>query len=282
MRRAVAVLGICGAAAGLARGQDFPLSSDLRDWYATGPLQDKSQRWWAAEDDFHTNWIVSTQGGRARVRLERRHAAAPAPLPFEIKRGEGDDRNFYGYRQAIQVEDGWIVSFNDGHWGGAIWWFAPDGKQRYRFSEANLIDLLPTSTGLFFIAGVVHGFDDGGVIERLERGPDGRWSSRVVVHLTSSPGAALDEERGTLLVATSEQVVRFDPATRKLAVVVDHLPWHMLYPTSIAVEASGRIFVGMRHGVARIDPKPDGVGYSVNWLIPCATFDTNKRPPGFH
>jgi len=274
---AAIVIGFVVAATGEA--QEIPFSSNLADWYPTGPLRDESARWWAAEADFHTNWVVSVFGGRVRVRLEKLRAVEPAPLPFEIKQAEGE-HHFGGFRQSIRVEDGWIVSFDHGEFGGEIWWFAPDGQQRNLFSRANVGDILPTATGIYLATRIAHGFDDGGQIERLVRGKGGKWSSEVALHLSSAPGAAIVEEGGTLLVATSKQLLRIDPASWKTTILVDDAPWHMLYPNSIAVERSGRVFVGMRHGVARFGP--NGGADSGNWLIPCRSFDTNKRPPGLH
>ena len=53
-----------------------------------------------------------------------------------------------------------------------------------------------------------------------------------------------------------------------------------MHPDSIAVERSGRIFIGMQHGVTRIEKV--GESYATNWLLPCRTFDINHRPPGLH
>jgi hypothetical protein len=50
------------------------------------------------------------------------------PLPFEPEAGE--DRS--GERRALRVSDGWIVGFNDGEFGGGLWWFDPEGQSSNR------------------------------------------------------------------------------------------------------------------------------------------------------
>lgn len=276
MVRAAIVVAACCAIGAVPPKFTYPNS--LAQWCPSAkPL---AEVWWDAQNDFHTNWVVIPAGESPRVRLMVQKPTEPAPLPFAIERRAGEDRHFYGFRESIRVEDGWIVSFDHGEWGGEIWWFAPDGRERYLFSRANLVAFLPTARGLYLATGIAHGTTNEGQIERLARGKGGRWSSRPTYILGSAPGAAIVEPAGTILVATNEQVVRLDTTSLRPTVLLDDAPWGGLYPNSVVATPGGRVFVGMRHGVARVEPP--GRSPRVTWLLPNRNFDAQMRVEGIH
>ncbi len=66
-------------------------------------------------------------------------------------------------------------------------------------------------------------------------------------------------------------LLRINPSTRKAEVLLDDCFWSMLYPTSIIIDKSGDIFIGMRHGVAKTR-KVDG-RHKIDWLVPSEEFE---------
>ena len=79
-----------------------------------------------------------------------------------------------------------------------------------------------------------------------------------------------------MLVAKSRSLVRVNLALGKIQTLVPDAFWGSLYPNSLVVDSAGTIFVGMRHGVARI--RKVGSAYRVQWLVPDIGFDRGPLP----
>jgi hypothetical protein len=73
-------------------------------------------------------WFVEDIDGRIKAGPD---LTAPPPrdrLPFRVT-GES---NRSGDRHVLRVSDGWIVGFDDGEFGGGLWWFSPLGRDAIR------------------------------------------------------------------------------------------------------------------------------------------------------
>lgn len=67
-------------------------------------------------------------------------------------------------------------------------------------------------------------------------------------------------------MATTDRLLRIDPETRTIEILVDNAFWVDFYPNSMVVSRSGTIYLGMRYGVAEI--KKSGQTYTTRWLLP--------------
>jgi hypothetical protein len=86
--------------------------------------------------------------------------------------------------------------------------------------------------------------------------PAAPWRVRSVVDL-KEPGwafCAATSPGKRLWVATQSRLYRIDRAARKIETVVDQAFWAGLRPVSM-VEAAGLVHIGMRGGVASVDPE---------------------------
>lgn len=257
-----------------AQDVDFP--SDPRRWYATSLPAEGSDRWYQAQWDEEHEWVVFVGEGGPRVRLRGVPAPfGPAPLPFKIERGTHSD-GLAGRRLAEKVDDGWIVAFNGGEFGAGLWWFSPDGKKRHKISDDHVVDLFPTGSGLLALEGLAHGTMSIGKVARLSRGEGGRWKSEFLVNLRHAPEVATKAADGSLVVATAARLLRVFPDTKKIEVIIGQESWGNLYPNSIATTPSGSIFVGMRHGITRVEK--EGGLYRISWLMPSREFAKWKVP----
>lgn len=248
----------------------------LADWYATAPPD--GERWSQANHDSKHEWVVKLEGGEVVVGLQGQ-ARPPSPLPFEVEH-TADDFTFAGTVLAFRVDDGWIASFNKGEFGGSVWWFAPDGRRRYRISGENVEGFVPTKAGVLMLEGLCHGSADEGSLRQLARNPDGLWASVPFADLGDPPFVAARLGDDALLVVSNKRLARVDLATKRVEFLVDAAFWHSLYPTSIVVEPSGRVAIGMRRGVARLDKV--GADAKVEWLLPSKAVAEEKPTPGFH
>jgi hypothetical protein len=255
---------------------EFP--SELGQWYETEPPEEDSEQALVARTDTEYEWAVTPGTAGPRVSLLVQGQGGPSPLPFEIKPGPAAE-GLVGKRTTSRVKDGWIVSFNAGEFGAALWWFSPDGERRYKVSDDYIIGLIQTDSGLLALQGLAHGLETKGSILRIVPGASGRWVCETLLDLGHAPSVAVKDADGSLVVATAERLIRFVPASRKMEVLLDHVFWGDLYPNSMLVMPSGTIFVGMRHGVAKVEKK--GKARKVTWLLPNKEFADQKYREGF-
>ena len=277
MRMLAALCAMMLIPAAVMDGPDvFP--SDLEKWIVLDPPGRNSGDWLVANNDFEHEWVVTLRDGRPRVHLRDRKAEAPAPLPFEIEPGSASE-GLYGKRLSTKVSDGWIVSFNAGEFGAGVWWFSPDGKKRYKISEAWIGSFIETDSGLLALEGIAHGTESKGRILRLARSTTGRWQSEDHVDLKHAPYVAVKGADGSLVVATTDRLLRVVPADRRVEVLLDDAFWKELYPNSIVLIPGGTFYLGMRHGVVKIEKKD--MAYKVIWLLPNNEFADMKPKEGF-
>jgi hypothetical protein len=256
------------------------LTKELDKWKDRGEGNDLGDpRLDAAQSDANHHWVVYLRAGRPSARLKSLNRLLPPPLPFEIKEGTAAE-GLKGRRFNVKVDDGWIVSFDGGEWGAGLWWFSPDGGRRYKISSKDGINgFFRTEAGLLALEGSSHGMSRGRII-RIGRGADGRWTSKVFSPLPEEPFAAVKDADGSLIVATHDRLLRVHPATRKVDVMIRDAFWTGLSPNSMII-AQGAVFIGMQHGVAKVEKK--GKAYRAYWLVPFPQFDqvigTRKECP---
>jgi hypothetical protein len=251
--------------------------SDLEKWIAVDHPEPQSDAWFIANQDAEHEWVVTLREGRPSVGLRDPKAEAPDPLPLRIEPGSSRD-GLAGRRFRVQVSDGWIVAFNAGEFGAGIWWFSPDGRKREKISEDQVVGLIPTEAGLLAPEGLAHGVSNRGQVVRLARDATGHWRSERFVDLKHAPEVAVKQADGSLIIATTNRLLRVLPKSRKVEVLADAPYWSGLYPNSIAITPSGTIYVGMRHGVAKVERNGDGS--TLRWLLPNQAFVDMKPREG--
>jgi hypothetical protein len=252
----------------LAQEADYP--DDVSKWVATAPPKLGTRRHFRANQDAAHRWVVFLRGGHPLVRLRekgsiyRRQESLPR-MPFKVEQGSVKE-GLAGEWFSTKVPDGWIIGFNAGEFGAGLWWYSPDGKRRYKISRDQVVGFLETEAGLLALEGIAHGFDSLGRIVRLTRGSDGRWRSEDLVDLKGAPEVAVKDGDGSVVVATSDRLLRVDPTTRKVDILLENAFWRGLYPASMIIAPTGEVYIGMRHGIAKVERQ--GTAYKTQWLLP--------------
>jgi len=214
---------------------------------------------------FGDRWMVERSGSEIAIRhwipLEE-----SVPPPFEMPNGV----DAVGVTRSTRVDDGWLVGFDAGEFGGGLWWIAPDREQFYSLDPSgNLgeVDTAPVQ-GFTRFAGrllVFRGLDhlgsaQGAVFTAAQVGS--RWGLQPVLELDGEPLGWV--ERGpTLLVLTASAVWSLDRELKGAVLVAFPKEWP--YPTSIAVGPQEWIWLGMPRYVASLGPTSDG--WNPSWYV---------------
>ena len=164
----------------------------------------------------------------------------------------------------LKVADGWLVGFNDGEWGGALYWFSPDGTAKYKISKHQIVDYIQTSDEVFAIEGLAHlGLSEGSIISISQSSNQGPWEVTAQCRLPQAPRAIIQHPDGNWLIVLSDSFVSVTP-DGKIKTIVQNARWWSLYPRSMVLSDDAKtVYVGMRQFVARVTLKNGKVSFFV-------------------
>lgn len=255
---------------------NFP--TNLADWISVAAPQPKSSTLSAANfSDFEWRVFLQEDGEQVGVEPFDESQLYDLPLPFSppqtwsverIREGPTD-----GSRYITPVENGYLVGFNKGEWGGSLWWCSSDGSDFYHVTRQQVVGFLPTRIGLLALEGLAHLNSSRGQLLHLKRNAEGRWTSEPFLRLPGAPDAGTLQSDGSLLVVTTRELLRIH-LDKRVDVLLQDQFWWCLYPNSVVVTSSGIVYIGMRHGVVRA--RPGEGAYVVEWLLPNQEFANAK------
>lgn len=251
-----------------------PHPSRVDEWVATS-VPSRADRadyavWSYTSNYSEYEWRVSAQEGIVTAQLAPRASdESSLGLPFTPRTDK-----FAGAASAIHVPDGWLVAFNHGEFGAALYWFNETGSQNYKVSDNQVVAFAQLPDRLLAVEGLAHMTMSRGSIIRIERFKDqDRWTARTVARLPFAPYAAVVQHDGRIVIILSDALVRAT-ANGKLQTLLSDVPWAQLYPNSAAMgQDEKRVYVGMRQYVAEIDLTTR----KLRMLVPSAAF-LNKLP----
>ena len=231
-------------------------SSDLSVWTEVKlPSEDQPdarRQWWISANNSEQTYRVSLSHGHAMAALLTATSLPESPhLPFSPKPGPGP---FHGTVVAQRVIDGWLISFEEGENGGALYWFGLDGKSNYKISGHQIVAFVPRGDQVYAIEGLAHIVISEGSVIHIDRDVStGRWKTETLRTLPQAPFTVTSESDGNMLIALSDSLVRVT-LKGELETLLDNMPWDGLYPNSSVLSAHGdRLYIGMRAYVADVD-----------------------------
>ena len=243
---------LLGALRSYASGPTYV--QDVTRWQVVDapPASDRVARmvWSYAANYSHLNWRVFTQDGDVRARLggegpERQ----PRQLSFTPEAGK-----FRRASAATAVGDGWLVGFNEGEFGGALYWFSRDGKRSYPISDDQIVDFFSLADGIYAIEGLAHLAASRGSILVITRPKEGApWRAQSVVALPYAPYAVSVRGNGVAMITLSDSLISVGPDL-KIETLLSDAPWAALYPTcSVLAPDEHKLYIGMRQFVGEFD-----------------------------
>lgn len=223
-------------------------SREVRNWVETSIPADPQARgkWLSAVNHSVYSWCVSREGEQVLAMiLDGDLCDLPAirrPLFISCTK----DCLFQ------EVEDGWIVAFNRGEWGGAVAWFSTDGRRSALLSRHQVEAFVPRGKRLYAIEGLAHlSLSRGSIIEIAKDGA-GHWTAREKLKLPSAPRTVSLSDDQDLLVMLSDELLRVGPDWRiRSRLSLEALRW--LGGKSAVLSADGRfLYLGMSSFVGEV------------------------------
>lgn len=238
------------------------LANDLPEGWVPFAINDK-----ALECGNHSKqeWKVIKDG--ENVKVEPFSDDKPKKvLPFSIE----NEKGMLGERHIQKVNDGWIIGFNAGEFGGSLWWFNENGKSRKKLIDKNVVGLVRMEKDLWALTGLAHLGSDYGKVWRIVHNEQG-WIAEELVDIGAAPTAFAVETPDLILILTTKNLIRVTNNGKKEELLSTR--YQFLYSNSVVLLESGAIYVGMRHFITRLTPIKGS--YKEEWFVPqsCQRFD---------
>lgn len=226
--------------------------------------------WFYAANYSDNEWRVFAERGRICAQLTTTEPSEQRARPKFIPTA-GQFRRASAF---ARVDDGWLVGFNQGEFGAALYWFSLDGKHNYKVSDHQVVDFFSLPGGLHAIEGLAHLTMSNGSIIRIARSePSGHWRASTLTKLPLAPYAISVRRDGTMLITLSDSLVSVG-ASHEINTLLPEAPWGGLYPTSSVLSPNEqKLYIGMRQFVGEFDIATN----KLRLLIPSAAF-LNKLP----
>ncbi|GAA0554996.1 hypothetical protein GCM10009415_41180 [Chitinophaga japonensis] len=206
-----------------------------------------------------TDWTIFLEDSEIFATPDRK--MLNGKLPFNIIPRKSEKNKLYGRRSVIEVDDGYLVGFYRGEWGGNLFWFSKNGKRRYEISDHEIVQFIIRENRVYAIEGLSHlNISKGSLIEIKKI--DNKWSAVNYAALPAAPdGIDLDRENNFIII-TSSDLLLVD-ATGKINTIESDGFWRGLYPTSILLK-NNCAYIGMRGGILKFDLS----SHDKQWLTP--------------
>ena len=197
-----------------------------------------------------SEWVVSREGDRVSVQIAQEVKPKFKEPEFSFSAGEPAKR-MKAAKRFLRVDDGWLVGYNAGEFGAALWWFSTDGTAHYKISGHFINQFITTRHGIFAVEGLAHlSMTQGSMIQLIRE--SGKWTSKTFAALPQAAEAVAVLPDEAFVVVTTDMLLRITPE-REICILVSNGDWGTLYPNSVAVSPVGRIYIGMRQFVVAHD-----------------------------
>jgi hypothetical protein len=207
---------------------------------------------------------VSLSGAGALQILQLPRHAMPIP-PVELPPHTIKQPGMAGYESMLKTQNGWLLGFDQGEWGGGLWFVDTNGIAT-QLHKSNVQGLVETSRGVMIFSGLAHMTLDGGEVLIAPYPIAADTTLHPLAPLDGAPQAFTKLSPDEALVVTTHGISRI--ASSGAHETLTHSSFAILYPNSIVSTPEGTIYVGMRLFVVRLVPASTPGEYTEQWLVP--------------
>jgi hypothetical protein len=167
--------------------------------------------------------------------------------PFKVLLSEKEEFFFEGRKIILKVDSGYLIAFNRGEWGGALYWFSNDGKMHYEISEHSIVQFIKRGDRIFAIEGLAHmGISIGGIIEITKE--ENSWTSVEFLKLPYAPEAASLDSTNNFVIITTDNLLSVDSNANIKTLISEGFWAYYLNPSSMAIK-NNIAYIGMINGI---------------------------------
>jgi hypothetical protein len=259
-------------------GQAPPASADLPSgWhvYADGKVKNANEYDRRCFNFSRNEWNVTVEGVEVRIAKNiRRQEEVPA-LPPRLVHQYG----MTSLQSATRLNDGWLLAYNGGEFGGGLWLTSSDGGDVKQILNEDVHAVVIRDDSVVVLSGLAHMTGDSGRAWFYALPRDLGMALQRSIKLDGAPGAYTKGTDGSVTFTTTHSLNRITKEG-ELQTLHEFPKWmaHQ-YPNSIALLPNGTVYVGMRMFVLRL--KNYSGEFSEEWLLPdeCRRFTLNESKP---
>jgi hypothetical protein len=237
-----------------------------------------------AQDE--NDWLVYLENNEIKVdEIQNKWEDLRVNPPFKIRQSKKNNTinisaPLTGVIDVIEVQDGYLIGFNRGEWGGELYWFSKNGKKRYKISGHQIEKFIERDNKIYAIEGLAHITMSYGSVIEIRRVMT-RWFAKKILKLPSAPCAVQSDSKDNFIIMTTLGFLSMDRQAKvdTLSMHIDTLGMNneyyqyypfeargllgMLYPNSMVIQ-NDVVYVGMRKGVYKFDLTTR----KEEWLLP--------------
>jgi hypothetical protein len=231
---------------------------ELPDRFAIRSIEG-AERWYRL-GLWEIDWRVYVKGGQVRAALISETAGLETPTPDFWP--EVGDYQFLNLDTYLRVDDGWLISFRRGEWGGGLYWFSPDGKANQYLGGLQVNQFLRVDDEVLAVEGLSHlGSSNGSLVELSHSGINGEWRYKTLKRMPRTPYAFVRRSDGTLLIVLLDSVVSLT-AEGELSTVMVLKNWDGIAANSLAlVPDDAKAYLGGRGYISELNFNEQVVRY---------------------
>lgn len=213
--------------------------------------------------NYAKNWYVTIKKNKMQASIVKKQGdTIPFKIPINSSKSIFD--KFYGEQNIIKVNDGFLIGFYAGEWGGRLYWFSKDGKQNYKISDHMVIQFIKRQKRLYAIQGSAHMGESYGSIIELNK-VDGRWTAKEYLHLPSAPAGIVLYKATNFIVITPSSLLQINKDATITTLIEKGFWKTYLYPRPENIKIKNNIaYFGMRGGIFKYDLTT----MNQEWLMP--------------
>jgi hypothetical protein len=212
----------------------------------------------------HCEWIATVESGipiaRPRLPIDKQDPEVPDFIhtPWELRRP---------YR-IVRRHPGYLVGFNNGEWGGALLWYAPDGTLREKLLSDRIVEILPNVASSVILTTGLGGEGRAIVVTEAES----KFRVGRSTPLEGELFAAAQLPLEGMVVVTSRGLFKLESDLSVTTLFRTDLGQ---VPNGVVMDNNGTFYMGFRGGVMRF--RKAGDSYREDWLFPVALGDNPSR-----
>ncbi len=184
-------------------------------------------------------------------------------LPIDIAPKEFSELSFHfnGNRVFQKLKDGWLIGFDNGEWGGGLYWYDNKGETNYKINNGNINDIFEINKEIFVVEGIAHLDISGGQIYKIIQ-EDDKWVEELFITLQLAPQVTIIDKSNNFIISNSSQIIKIG-LDKKIEELIPKDKWNgWIYSNSMIIHEND-LYVGMRSGIMKIDLNKEKV---CKWL----------------